>query len=219
VGVAIPGGDRFGSFSLPAITGDASLPEVFVKMVDRGPASMPWVFYGGLTGLAYRLVITDTTTNLAETYENDGDNRFCGGVDATPFFDDGSEGCPGCWDYVSVHDKSSADGLSLLGGRFSITLSAYSARHGRSEPGVVVAQTDRYGYFSLPGFTGDASFPEVHVKMIDYRRLTGKFWIFYTGLTSLDYTLTVRDSVTGATRTYESPGNYCGSAHADDFGH
>ena len=73
---------------------------------------------------------------------------------------------------------------------------------------------DRFGYFSLPGFTGDATFPEVFVKMIDFRTITGDFVLFHTGLTSLDYALTVTDQVTGEVRTFESPGDYCGSAVA-----
>lgn len=72
---------------------------------------------------------------------------------------------------------------------------------------------DRSGYFSLPAFTGDADFPEVFVKMVDATSVFGDFWLFHTGLTDLTYTLTVDDSVTGATRTYEKPGgDYCGGA-------
>jgi hypothetical protein len=209
-GVAIRGGDRHGSFSLPGFTGDAALPEVFVKMIDPGRGAAPWVFYGGLTGLSYELTVTDTATDVTETYRNDGGNRFCGGVDATAFFDE--DGGP--WGYIHSGSWRSAVGtgeeLSLLGERFSVTLSAFSSRHGRAEPGVAVAKTDRYGYFSLPGFTGDAAFPEVHLKMVDFRALTGDFALFHTGLTSLDYTLTVTDEVTGQVRTFEGPGNYCG---------
>ena len=62
---------------------------------------------------------------------------------------------------------------------------------------------DRSGYFSLPAFTGDADFPEVFVKMVDATSVFGDFWLFHTGLADLAYTLTVVDSVTGATRTYE----------------
>ena len=80
-----------------------------------------------------------------------------------------------------------------------------------------MAATDRYGYFSLPGFTGDSSFPEVYVKMVDYTAITGDFWFFHTGLTSLDYTLTVTDSVTGAVRTYEGAGDFCGAADVRAF--
>jgi hypothetical protein len=212
-GAAIPGGSRFGSFSLPAFTGDATLPEVFVKVVE--PAGSRWIFYGGLTSLPYTLTVTDMLTGAVETYANAPENHFCGGVDGNAFPAEGVDACSGCWDYVQsagAADEGANGTLSLLEGRFSIALSAFSSRHNRTEPGVAVAKTDRYGYFTLPGFTGDASFPEVHVKMVDYTRVSGNFWLFYTGLTSLDYTLTVTDTVTGAVQTFESPGDYCGNA-------
>jgi len=214
-GVAIPGGSRFGSFSLPAFTGDATLPEVFVKVVES--AGSLWVFYGGLTSLPYTMTVTDMVTGRTETYQNDPQNRFCGGVDGDAFPADDVDPCLGCWDYVrsaSTAEESSDGTLSLLEGRFSVTLSAYSSHHNSTEPGVAVAKTDRYGYFTLPGFTGDATFPEVYVKMVDFRALTGDFVLFYSGLTSLDYILTVTDEVTGEIRTIQSAGDFCGSAYA-----
>ncbi len=51
----------------------------------------------------------------------------------------------------------------------------------------------------------------------DARSFTGKFWFFHTSLTSLDYTLTVTDSVTGAVRTYESATPFCGAADTHAF--
>jgi hypothetical protein len=211
-GWAIVGGDRFGSFSLPGITGDPVLPEVFVKMVDATPGPPVLVFYGGLTSLPYTVLVTDTETGLSETYQNDSSNPFCGGVDGTALVDDS--------DFSSIvlsgaeEGKAGASGnsLSLLSGRFSITLSAYSSRQARSSPGIAVPKTDRYGYFSLPGFTGDVTFPEVHVKMVDFRAISGRFLLFHTGLTSLEYTLTVTDQTTGEAHVFHGPGTYCGEA-------
>ena len=216
-GAVIQQGDRFGSFSFPKFTGDASLPEVVVKIVDPGGDRGAWVFHAGLTNLPYILSITDTTTGKIETYTNKAENRFCGGVDGSAFHDE-----PDPWGYVRRSDPGLSAALagwmpdppgaalSLLGDRFSVTLAAHSTRHGRSEPGVAVGETDRDGYFSLPGFTGDSALAEVFVKMMDKSAASGTFWLFYTGLTSLDYTLTVTDTVTGTVRTYESAGDYCG---------
>ena len=208
-GVAIAGGDRFGSFSLPGMTGDASLPEVLVKMVDGAPGPPVLLFYGGLTTVSYSVTVTDTVTGHTETYRNDSENRLCGGVDGNALLE------PGAWGYVRSAGAERT-GLSLLGGRFSVAMSAFSSRHGRTEQGVALPRTDRYGFFSLPGFTGDALLPEVHVKMIDFRSLTGDFLLFHTGLTSLDYTLTVTDQETGETRTFQSHGNYCGGVETLD---
>lgn len=223
-GVVVQGADRFGSFSFPAFTGDPAFPEVAVKMIDPAQGRGVWVFHGGLTNLPYILSVTDTTTGQIETYTNDSQNRFCGGADTEAFF----ENIPGPWDYAGApaaeslaraENRTSAENgaLSLLGNRFSVTLSAFSAYLGRTEPGVAVPGTDRYGYFSLPGFTGDPSFPEVYVKMVDFTAITGDFWFFHTGLTGLDYTLTVTDSVSGAVRIYEGRGDFCGGADVHAF--
>jgi hypothetical protein len=211
-GTVVQQGDRFGSFSFPSFTGDASFSEVVVKVVEPSSDPVVWVFYGGLTNLPYILTVTDTTSGQIETYTN-LQNRLCGGADTAAFFDDGS----GDWDYghsasAAGRARSENGALSLLGGRFSVTLSAFSKRHNRTEPGVAIPGTDRYGYFSLPGFTGDPNFPEVFVKMVDFTAITGNFWFFHTGLTDLDYALTVTDLVTGAVRTYESSGDFCAGA-------
>jgi len=214
-GVAIPGADRFGSFSFPALTGDPTLPEVFVKMVDPLQGRGVWFFYGGLTGLPYTITAFDTLTGQVQTYTNRAESRFCGGADGSAFFGDAT----GLWDYV--HSPNAASGkrsetaaLALLAGRFSVTLSAFSPLLGRTVQGVAVTKTDRYGYFSLPDFTGDPTFPEVYVKLVDLTAITGSFGFFHVGLTSLDYTLTVTDSVTGVVRTFEGTGDFCGGVDA-----
>ena len=43
---------------------------------------------------------------------------------------------------------------------------------------------------------------EVVVKVLDGRPLNGKFWVFFSSLTTEQYTLTVTDSVTGAQKSY-----------------
>lgn len=214
-GVAIPGADRFGSFSLPAYTGDPALPEVFVKMVDPLQGRGVWFFYGGLTGLAYTITAFDTLTGQVQMYTNRAESRFCGGADGSAFFGD----APGSWDYAHSPNaasgkRSETEALSLLAGRFSVTLSAHSPLLGRTVQGVAVTKTDRYGYFSLPDFTGDPTFPEVYVKLVDLTAITGSFGFFHIGLTSLDYTLTVTDSVTGVVRTFEGTGDFCGGVDA-----
>ncbi len=217
-GTARPLTDRAGYFSLPFVTGDPDLPEVVVKMVDSGSGMGAWVFHGSLTSLPYVLTVTDTTTGKVETFTNHAQNPLCGGADTSAFLPDGSSP----WDYAFWEGAATGaqpqnGTLSLLGGRFSATLSASNPRNGDTETGSAVAMTDRFGYFSLPGLTGDSTFPEVAVKMIDFSAIDGRFWLFYTGLTNLDYTLTVTDSVTGAVRTYVGATPFCGAADTDAF--
>lgn len=203
-GQAIAQGDEFGYFSLPQLTGDPTLPEVVVKMVDASslsPGGGFWVFYSALTSLPYEMTATDTVTGQVRIYWSDG---FCGGADTAAFPGDTRAGVGGT---SSARTPLSASGgtLSLLGNRFQVTVAATNPRDGTTAPGAAIAQGDRFGYFSLPAFTGDPSFPEVFVKMIDATALPdGDFWLFHTGLTDMRYTLTVTDLVTGAVKTYHN---------------
>jgi hypothetical protein len=108
--------------------------------------------------------------------------------------------------------------LCLLDARFRVTVFARDARSGEGAQGVAANENDMFGYFSLPGITGHAENPEVFVKMLDGRELSGRFWVFYGGLTDLEFTLTVTDTVTGAVKSYTKPaGSYCGDADTQAF--
>lgn len=52
---------------------------------------------------------------------------------------------------------------------------------------------------------------ELVVKVLDGRALNGHFWVFYGGLSDVEYDLRVRDLVTGQEATYHNePGELCG---------
>jgi hypothetical protein len=213
-GTARPLADRGGYFSLPFATGDATLPEVVVKILGHGALGTDGtpIFHTSLTTLPYALTVTDTFTGRQETYRSDDAQPLCGGVDIA-FEPDEATRSP---DPSAA--KSAASDLRLLNGRFSLTLEARHPRTGAATSGTAIASADRFGFFTLPGFTSDPTLPEVIVKMLDFRSINGTFIVFYTGLTSADYTLTVTDTVSGATRTYDSAGDYCGSVVSETFG-
>ncbi len=211
-GVAKSLGDRAGYFALPFATGNPDLPEVVVKMLPEGTfgASGPPIFYSSLTTLPYVLTVTDTATGQTESYTSKADAPFCGGFHIAQAASD---------EAMLLQDapKAGAAGLSLLGGRFSVTLDAHRPGSAAILHGTAMASGDQFGFFSLPEVSGDPQFPEIVVKMIDVRAIDGEFWFFHTGLTSLEYTLTVTDSVPGVVRTYESPGAFCGAADTHAF--
>ena len=199
--------DRSGYFALPSVTGDANLPEVIVKMLGPGAFGQPGapVFYASMTTAPYVLTVTDTTTGKRRLYSSNRGSPLCGGADQ-PFGETNENS--------SLESKSAAaeTPLTLLGGRFTVTLQARNPRNGQNAAGQAKALTDRSGYFGLSGVTGDALFPEVVVKMVDGRPINGNFWFFHSNLTSLDYTLTVTDQVSGAVRTFQSHESFCGDA-------
>lgn len=112
----------------------------------------------------------------------------------------------GVFDYQFVSSP-----LSLQGGRILVSLFLTDQRTGRTEAGYAVSSSDVFGYFSAPAFTGNFGNPEVIVKILDGRPVNGSFWVFYSGLTDLEYTLTITDVVSGASRVYHNPpGSLCG---------
>jgi photosystem II stability/assembly factor-like uncharacterized protein len=221
-GTASAQGDRFGFFSLPEFTGDPALPEVLVKMVDAtaAPGRSFWFFHTGLTTLPYLIEVQDTATGELRTFTNQG--WLCGGADTSAFFAGGagSAAAPAASaasSKASLLPAGTPGPLRLLGGRFEVTLAASDPKRDRSASGAAIPWNDRAGYFSLPDFTGDPSFPEVAVKMVDYTAVNGQFWFFFSGLTHLPYTLTVRDTVTGQVRTYQPDAPFCGGADTSAF--
>jgi len=212
-GIAHGLSDRAGFFSLPFATGDPDLPEVAVKMLPGGAfgGSGAPIFYSSLTTLPFVLTVTDTATGDRKAYASHPGAPLCGGADLS-FADAAAPSTNG------IHPSAARQSaLPLLGGRFSITLQANRPGSSQVATGLAISSGDRFGFFSLPALTGDAEFPEVVVKMLDARALTGKFWFFHASLTSLEYTLTVRDSVTGAVRVYRSGKPFCGSADGEAF--
>jgi hypothetical protein len=53
--------------------------------------------------------------------------------------------------------------------------------------------------------------------MVDARSIGSGFWFFHSSLTSLEYTITVTDSVTGAVRLYHNGAPFCGGADTSAF--
>src|SRR5206468_1277592 len=59
---------------------------------------------------------------------------------------------------------------------------------------------------------------ELIVKVLDGRPLTPNFWVFYGGLSDVEYWIVVADTQTGATKTYHNDqGNFCGNADVSAF--
>lgn len=59
---------------------------------------------------------------------------------------------------------------------------------------------------------------EVAVKILDGTAANGHFWVFHGSLTDLAYTVTVTDTITGASKTYlKDAGHFCGEADTSAF--
>ena len=196
---------------------DPANVELVVKVLDgRGVNGSFWVFYGGLTNLAYTLTVTDTATGAVKIYNNPA-GKFASAGDTGAFPAPGAAGTavaeeadeegllqvaesePGLSE-AAASCAAGATSLCLNGSRFQVQLN-WKDFSGKSGVGQAVPLTGDTGYF---WFTAQSNV-EVIVKVLDGRGLNGHFWVFYGALSNLEYTITVTDTQTGVRKTYTNP--------------
>ncbi|RPI24931.1 MAG: M6 family metalloprotease domain-containing protein, partial [Acidobacteria bacterium] len=169
--------------------------ELFVKLLDgRGVNGYFWFFYGALTNIEYTLTVTDTQTGNVRTYFNPQGVQ-AGGHDISAF--------PGSGSPSSLF-SADLEGLLDLGpafyarDRFKIELT-WRTPGGATGSGTAVPLTSDSGYF----WFFDSSNVELVVKIVDGRGANSHFWFFYGSLTDIQFTITVTDMTTGASRSYQ----------------
>ncbi len=225
-GQAIPQNDIFGYFSIPTLTGNAANPEVFVKILDAsGIGQGYWVFYGGLTDLEYTLSVQENSTGTIKRYHKSPGSSG-GGFDTSGF--DTPQGDPAETAPCSPASPALSSGEAPSGSEHTLTLNSAHAfdiildatdqRTGHSGEGQAIPQNDIFGYFSIPTLTGNAANPEVFVKILDASGIGQGYWVFFGGLTDLDYTLSVRENATGHVKSYhKAGGSACGGFDTSGF--
>ena len=200
--------------------------ELVIKVLDARSINQKfWVFFGALTSVEFDLNVTDTVTGAVKTYHN-ALGTFAS-VGDTGAFDPASPSPPHETTTVAgtatpasslealqafVDSASSAAtrafapcphvgaALRLNGCRFSLEVEWRDSR-GREGRGTPVQLTNDTGYFWF--FSPENV--ELVIKVLDARSINGNHWVFYGALSSVQYTLTVTDSWTGAVRTYSNP--------------
>jgi hypothetical protein len=81
-------------------------------------------------------------------------------------------------------------------GRFQVTMSwTAPGKSGAGVPMPVVQNSGLFWFF-------EANNPELLVKVLDGTAINGKWWVFYASATDCYFRLAVRDSKTGAVKTY-----------------
>ena len=208
--------------------------EVAVKILDDSASSGYYlVFFGGLTNLIYTVTVTDVQRGLTESYFSPADD-LCGGLytQAIPgdLGDLGDLGAPlaGLSGAVPMERgvalpvaigasptnlptgscSPTPTRLCLLNDRFEVEVEYRNQFDGGTVgAGQSVPLTDETGLF----WFFEPSNIELVVKMLDGVDANGRFWVFFGSLTNLEFTLTVRDTVTGIVREYHNPAHeYCG---------
>ena len=97
--------------------------------------------------------------------------------------------------------------LCLSGRRFAVRASWRVPSKGTSGVGTAVPLGADTGYF---WFFDDANV-ELVVKVLDARVVNGHTWVFYGALSDVEYHITVTDTDTAITRTYDNPAGKLGS--------
>jgi hypothetical protein len=195
--------------------------ELLIKVLDaRGVNDHYWVFYGALSDVEYTIAVENRWTGEVRTYENPAGN-LCGRADTDAFADFGLTG-PVDFRRTAVDVPATApegacgpgDGsLCLLGGTFRVEVE-WTDPGGATGRGHAVPLTDAAGAF---WFFGPKNL-ELTVKALDGRSVNGRYWFFYGGLSSVEYTITVTDTRTGERRTYRNEqGELCGQGDTAAF--
>jgi PKD repeat protein len=100
---------------------------------------------------------------------------------------------------------------------FEISIDVKDPGTGAPSAAQAIAISDRFGWFSFPSLTNDPGNPEVTVKVLEAPTF-GHYWIFWSAMTSLEYTMTVRDTVTDQVQVYEKTGSDpCGGWDLQSF--
>ena len=180
------------SFSVSSGTPSAGASVQFQDTSSSSPVSWLWTFGDG------------TTSNLPNpTHVFPGEGFYPVTLQITD-----AGGSTQTTTTIEVLPAGTLRLLAQSGHPFDVTFEATDPRTGASGVGQAVPQNDVFGYFTVPAFASGASShatPEVFVKMQDDRAAGMDFSVFWGGLTDLGYTLTIRDTVTGATKVKQFP--------------
>ena len=196
---------------------DESNIELAVKVLDGTTINdYNWVIYGSLSDVAYTVVVEDTLSGETRSYDNAPGN-YCGGIDveALPARISSPTEPPQTVSSAGTAGSSCSDdpdALCLQNGRFEVTASFFDVARQSWRDARPIPWTDESGmfWFFSPGNV------EMLVKILDGRAVNGHHWLYYGGLSDVEYRLEVMDTLTGRTTSLINPaGEICGGAFVD----
>jgi 6-phosphogluconolactonase (cycloisomerase 2 family) len=202
---------------------DSANVELVIKVLDgRGVNGHFWVFYGSLSSVEYTITVLDTATGRLRFYTNPSGalasvadtEAFPAGAQATALAAPVSlspEEIAGALGLVALPAEAeeepvegtceaSPTRLCLGNKRFAITV-AWKDFSGNQGTGKATRLTFDTGYF---WFFGEDNV-EIAAKVLDGRAINRHYWVFFASLTSVEFRLTVTDTVTGASKSYVNP--------------
>jgi lysyl endopeptidase len=97
--------------------------------------------------------------------------------------------------------NESSTTLCLAGGRFEVKVSWRSQQGGSGEGKAVPVESDDSGIFTF----FDQNNWELMIKVLNACPFANRIWVFYAATTNQQFTLNVRDTERGATKSYFNP--------------
>lgn len=183
---------------------DRNNPELLVKVLDgRSVNGHFWVFFGALTNVEYDLTVTDTETGARKTWRNPA-GTLASRADIRAFPAAGSAPAPAA--ALASLASIAPDGTTPRPGGAEVSVEWRDPATGELRSAGVEPLSRDSAYF---WFFGKEN-AELLVKVLDGRPVNGHVWVFFGGLTNLEYTLTV--TLDGETRTYHNPRGRMASA-------
>jgi hypothetical protein len=186
--------------------------ELLVKVLDgRAINGAFWLFYGALSDVEYTIFVADTIDTSLRVYHNpQGLLASAGDVDAFPAEDgagapaEAAAAAPFAPTLASPGRGACAEDegtLCLQDGRFSLRVTWRTPDGAAGAASVLESsRTDQSGLFTF----FDPANVELALKVLDGRALNGHFWLYYGALSDLEYTVTLTDMQSGATREYHN---------------
>lgn len=193
----------------------ASNPELLIKILDgRSRNGHFWVFYGGLSNVAYEVRVVDTVTGASRLYTNPAGtlasqaDTFAFPGEAAPTPSAAALSAPARPSGVpplaaagaAAGGCQSSDTALCLTSSYQVTVDFVDPRDGVSRPARTVPFSFEAGAF---WFFGEENL-ELFVKVLDGTARNGHIWVFHGALTNVEYTITVRGPE-GAEWTYHNP--------------
>ena len=191
--------------------GDQNL-ELLVKVLDgRAINGHFWVYAGALSNVEYALTVTDTLTGQERTYHNPS-GQFASRADTQAFQDPSPVSIQSVTaEAVAVPlaepltpplplCRPSAETLCFMQNFIGVTVEFTDPRTGLKGQARSVPLTGDTGAFWFFGPTN----LELMVKVLDGTSINGHFWLFFGGLSDVEYTVTVTEHSFGTQKVYRN---------------
>jgi hypothetical protein len=194
--------------------GDANVIELMVRLSDARPFDNHiHVFYGGLSDIEFFITVTDSATGASKEYHKPA-NQLIGEVDRSTFVAGGSLLQTGIDALMAETAKRAirpfgdSDTILMLNGRYQVRMRYRNQFVNPPTEGYLLARSIANTTMTQTAvFFIDSASVEWMVRFSDARPFDNHIHFYHGGLTDLELTVEVTDTLTGLHIEYGKPGN------------